>query len=274
MLIECQNCHTKFTLDEALIPPEGAWVRCSRCEEVFLADKFAAAEPAAFPPAMDTPRPDDPGFAFSKDDAMVDFGLDDDDELPTKKRGGFFRFLLWLIITVIILAVLAIGALVALDRLGLKPEWVDPVRNLQLPLLEKILQPPVQQSGSLSLNNVRAYYRDNQNAGRLFIIQGEVVNLSAVTQTSILVQGRLNDINNNPARQAVIYAGPVFSPEDLRELTLAQIQAALSQPQDAHGQPYLLAPQGSLPFMIVLGNLPDNISDYTVDVVGWEAVEN
>lgn len=278
MQIECQNCHTRFTLEDSMMPPEGAWLRCSRCQDVFFADSSKAVgnEPAPFPPPMDTPRPDEPGFKPANRETIVDFGLHDDDNdyAPRKKGGGFARFLLWFVFTVIVLAVLAAGAVVALDRLGMKEEWVAPVRNLNLPLLKDILQSPAQESGTLSLNNVRAYYRDNQHAGRLFIIQGEVVNLSPQTLSNILVQGRLNDIHNNPARQAVIYAGPSFTLEELRELTLTQIQAALSQPHNADGQIFTLPPQGSMPFMIVLANLPDNISDYTVDTVGWEVIEN
>jgi hypothetical protein len=82
--------------------------------------------------------------------------------------------------------------------------------------------------------------------------------------------GRVNDIHNNPARQATIYAGPVFTLDQLRSLTLNEIQSYLSQAQDSGGALYELLPRSSIPFMIVLANLPDNISDYTVEVVGWE----
>jgi hypothetical protein len=82
----------------------------------------------------------------------------------------------------------------------------------------------------------------------------------------------LNDVNNRPVRQAVLYAGSVFTPDELRDLTLAEIQSHLSQPEDENGRIYELPPQGSLPFMIVLANLPDNISDYTADVVGWQPI--
>lgn len=272
MLIECQNCHTRFTLNEALVPPEGAWLRCSRCEEVFFAEKPGQRADLPFPPPLDSPRPDAAGLSAGMNFSAVDFGLGDDEPPKAKKRGGFFRFILWLIIAIVALLVLTLGSLVVIDRLGIKPEWVNIVRSLHMPYMEHILQSPGKQSGSLSLNNVRAYYRDNTQAGRLFVIQGEVVNLSGQTQINILVQGRLNDIHNNPARQAVIYAGPIFTPEDLRGLSLTQIQSTLSHPQDVDGKPYMLPPQGSLPFMIVLANLPDNISDYTVDIVGWEVV--
>jgi predicted Zn finger-like uncharacterized protein len=35
MTITCENCQTRFVLDEARIPPQGARVRCSRCQHRF-----------------------------------------------------------------------------------------------------------------------------------------------------------------------------------------------------------------------------------------------
>lgn len=36
MIVQCQNCQTKFNVDEALVKKEGTKVRCSRCKNVFL----------------------------------------------------------------------------------------------------------------------------------------------------------------------------------------------------------------------------------------------
>ncbi|MEH0023106.1 MAG: DUF3426 domain-containing protein [Desulfobacter sp.] len=37
MIITCEECATRFTLDDDLIPPQGAKVRCSMCKHVFTA---------------------------------------------------------------------------------------------------------------------------------------------------------------------------------------------------------------------------------------------
>jgi predicted Zn finger-like uncharacterized protein len=36
MIVTCASCLTKFKLDDSRIPPEGAKVRCSRCQHVFM----------------------------------------------------------------------------------------------------------------------------------------------------------------------------------------------------------------------------------------------
>ena len=35
MIIQCEKCHTKFNIDEALIKKSDSKVRCSRCKHVF-----------------------------------------------------------------------------------------------------------------------------------------------------------------------------------------------------------------------------------------------
>jgi predicted Zn finger-like uncharacterized protein len=273
MLLECPQCHTKFNLDDSLITPEGSWVRCSRCQEVFQTPPGGGEEEDSYssPPLNNIPESPQKsrsrGISYDHE-AMADFGLDPDPE--PKPRRGLLRFLVWSLLFLLLLAGLALGAAVAMDKLHIMERLLEPLRRL--PGLNLVLSPSAASDGGLSLNNVRAYYRDNQHVGRIFVIQGEVFNLSGQTQINILVQGRLNDVTNRPVRQAVIYAGPVFTPEELRELTLAEIQSHLSQPDDASGRIYELAPQGNLPFMIVLANLPDNISDYTAEVVGWEPI--
>jgi predicted Zn finger-like uncharacterized protein len=47
MIIVCENCDTRFRLDEKRLPPEGARVRCSRCQHRFHVEPPSAAAPAS-----------------------------------------------------------------------------------------------------------------------------------------------------------------------------------------------------------------------------------
>lgn len=68
MLISCEKCATTYVLDDALIPPQGAPVQCTRCGNVFTAKPPAAGAPkpanqtqmfgtGGGPPAAPAPRP-------------------------------------------------------------------------------------------------------------------------------------------------------------------------------------------------------------------------
>lgn len=51
MVISCPNCSTKFKIADEKILPGGIKVRCSKCQNIFRVDAFAAPAPAAEPAA-------------------------------------------------------------------------------------------------------------------------------------------------------------------------------------------------------------------------------
>ena len=44
MIVECNQCQTRFQLDEARIPPQGIRVRCSRCKQAFFLKHPSASQ--------------------------------------------------------------------------------------------------------------------------------------------------------------------------------------------------------------------------------------
>ena len=38
MIIQCRQCRTKYTFDDALMQGDGVWMRCRRCQHVFFWD--------------------------------------------------------------------------------------------------------------------------------------------------------------------------------------------------------------------------------------------
>ncbi len=277
MIVQCQQCDTKFNLDETKIPAEGAWVRCSKCQEV-----FQVMPPGGKPPAMEDEEVLDlDNLPPGGPPGDVDFGLDVDKAPAGAKGGGRgkgFKVIFWLLAILVLLPVLMLGALVALDRLHIAPALVERFRGL--PAVGSLLgkaggaQPAATatapDNAGLALAQVRGYFRVNQQSGRIFVIQGLVENQQQQNRSGILVRGKLNDEQGAVVRQAVVYAGPIFNPDELRQLSLDAIQARLGQPASPDGTKYAAGPGGNIPFMIVFGNLPDNLSHFTAEVVGSE----
>jgi predicted Zn finger-like uncharacterized protein len=48
MILQCDQCHTKFRLDDSKLKPGGVKVRCSKCRHVFLAGAETKAEESEF----------------------------------------------------------------------------------------------------------------------------------------------------------------------------------------------------------------------------------
>jgi predicted Zn finger-like uncharacterized protein len=299
MIVECGNCGTKFKLDESKIPEEGAWVRCSNCGDVFQALRpqeqlgiaEAAMEPVEQPPAPPEPE-SGPGSDFDlglDDDGSGldgDFGLDAQFEEKAKVgcMGRIFKALFWLVALIIILAVLAVGGLVAMDRLGMGGDIVKQVRDLDLPYLDMLLTGKTADTtgdagggggGAIENDNIamevkdaKGMWRNNKKSGRLFIINGWVVNKYKTVRSQILVQGILRDSKDQVVAKATVYAGPRFTPEELTQLPLNEIQARLSNPKGTDGSLYVVTPGERIYFMVVMGNLPNDLQLFTVEVVG------
>lgn len=330
MKVKCQTCGTVFRLEDSLIPPEGAWVRCSQCGEVFqVAPQAQAAPPSVESPRRETgpaapelpeveapPEPQPPASqappepqterdsgrpaGFWAEEAApssldlsrmerteqqrarqrADFGLEQRPESAERPpRGPWFKALFWLIGILLLAVITALGSVVVMSRLGVGQVVVD--RVARLPGLAVLLGRSAQGGAEgkdlaavrMSLVEVKSFNRTNETSGRIFVIQGKVVNHHQEPRSSVLVQGTLHDATGKIVGQASSYAGSVFTPEELRFLSLGAIGRRLSSPLALDGKPYVVAPGESLPFMIVMSNVPDQPLEYTAAALGSEPMK-
>ena len=321
MKVHCHTCGTDFRLDDSLVPPGGAWVRCGVCGEVFQVFPPDQEEPpaeaadqeppeqaapeagqAAPPPgpAVEPPLPLEPeagepvspaadgglgpldltemkGAEAGQARERADFGLE---ERPTDQqrppRGPLFKVVFWTVGVLLLALVTALGSVVIMARLGVGSEIVDRLAALpgMAPLLGRDAAGQAgarqEQTPRMSLVEVRSFLRVNETAGKLFVIQGKVVNHYRRPRMSVLVQGTLRDDQGKIVRQASSYAGSVFTPEELRFMSLGAIQRRLSSNLALDGRPYVVGPGEALPFMIVMANLPQLGLEFTAEVVSSE----
>jgi predicted Zn finger-like uncharacterized protein len=306
MFVECDNCGTGYNLDEANIPADGAWVRCTNCGEV-----FQVMPPAAQPePAAPTRPADELGLGpggggeepaggsgelggdYSGDllggDGLDDFGLDAEFEDKGKSgcMGRMFKAVFWLLALIIILVILAAGGLFAMGKLGMGGEYLNQVRSLNLPYVNQMLDamnissggggggggtaagPASDEPVQMEVIDPKGLWRNNKVSGRIFIVQGSVKNNHQTVRTHVLVHGTLSDSKDQVVAKATVYAGPRFTPEELTTLPLEEIQNRLKNPKAPDGSLYVVPPGERLFFMVVIGNLPDDLALYTVEVVG------
>ena len=328
MNVHCHSCGTDFRLDDSLVPPEGAWVRCSQCGDVFqvmpeapevtAAEEQTPQEPEPEKPQKAEPTPEAPSSeekvatpaqeslaapqataagGFWAEEAQesaldlsrmeraeqeragkrADFGLEQRPEIAQRPpRGPLFKVIFWFIGILLLAAVTALGSVVIMSRLGVGRELVRQAAQLpgMAPLLGLSTENGAQSQDStavrMSLVEVKSFNRINETSGRIFVIQGKVVNHYQRPRSSVLVQGALHDATGKTVRQASSYAGSVFTPEELRFLSLGAIERRLSSPMALDGRPYVVAPGEPLPFMIVLTNVPDQPLEYTAAVIRSE----
>ena len=80
MILQCDQCHTKFRLDDSKLKPGGVKVRCSKCRHVFLAGAEQKQEESEFDALLSGlggPAPEKPAAAAPAKDAAALFGFDE-----------------------------------------------------------------------------------------------------------------------------------------------------------------------------------------------------
>jgi len=176
------------------------------------------------------------------------------------KRGGVHRFLMIVLIVILLLT----GGAAAL--LYFAPEQVPESLTSYLGMAEK---PEVKDPGvrRLSFKSVSGKFYQSTKAGSLFCIQGMVFNNYPGSRSFIRVKGSLLDEKGAAIRQKLAFAGNTFSENELKDMSLEQINQGLTNRTGKGNVNVNIKPQASVPFMIVFEELPDNLSEFTVEAV-------
>ncbi|MDH3973526.1 MAG: zinc-ribbon domain-containing protein [Deltaproteobacteria bacterium] len=89
MIIQCDQCQSKFKLDDSKITEKGAKVRCSKCKHIFTVKKEAPPVEEKQAPSA-TPPVEKEAFKESmpeKEEESQDFGFEEEEETESKLPG-------------------------------------------------------------------------------------------------------------------------------------------------------------------------------------------
>lgn len=270
MILQCPRCRTKWQLDESLLGEDGSTVRCSRCGHEFL----------AFPPP-----PVDGGGELDEPGDTGDLGgflddgpdLDDLDELSESKSGAGRTIFMIILILIIVLGLALGGVLfmkgrgVHLDRqyLGfdlysVMPSFLKPAET-KAPAGAKATAASVTR---IQMDNDAYVYKNSERAGQMLVITGRATNTNDRTVSEIKLRGFLHTKDKRNALSKTVYAGNVLSDQELNDNTPEVIDQLLLNPMGQKKANVNIAPGGEVDFMIVFFNLPPNLTNYTVEVIG------
>lgn len=177
-----------------------------------------------------------------------------------RKKGGLPRFLLIVLIIVLLLT----GGAAAL--LYFAPEQVPESLTSYLGVAGKmeLKDPGVRR---LSFKAVTGKFYQSGKAGNLFCIQGMIVNDYPGSRSFVRVKGSLLDEKGAEVKQKLAFAGNTFSENELKDMSLEQINQGLAIRTGKGNANVSVKPQASVPFMIVFEELPENLSEFTVEAV-------
>jgi len=177
-----------------------------------------------------------------------------------RRRSGLPRFLMIVLIVVLLLT----GGAAAL--LYFAPEQVPESLTSYLGVAGK---PEVKDPGvrRLTFKNVSGKFYQSNKAGNLFCIQGMIFNNYPGSRSFIRVKGSLLDEKGVAVKQKLAFAGNTFTENELKDMPIEQVNQGLANRTGKGDANVNVKPQASVPFMIVFEELPDNLSEFTVEAV-------
>lgn len=120
----------------------------------------------------------------------------------------------------------------------------------------------------LQFGSVSGVFVDTEKNGPLFVIRGMVTNKYPQNRRHILIRGSILDNKGVVVIAKTAYAGNTFSEEELKTLPLDEITTAGDNRDGMAKQNLDVATGATIPFMIVFAELPDDLSEFTVEAVG------
>ncbi len=187
-----------------------------------------------------------------------------------QKKGGSLAIKILLVLFLLILA-----AYVAIIRLGVT---IPVVSDIQIPFITQWLEPkqlppqpplkPVMDEPSID-----GRFVSNKSAGDLFIVTGRIKNPSNTAVSYIQVKGTLMTKNNTKAETLIAYCGNVIPEETLKSGNISDITKQMGVKQGHQNTNVNIKPGASVMFMLVFSNLPEDLSNFTVAVEGFEPAQ-
>jgi predicted Zn finger-like uncharacterized protein len=281
MIIECEKCASKFSLDETLLKTGGSKVKCSICKHVFTAypiQQMSNEDPIpnktlsedledtlplesakanfdlAFERAIKEAESDesvseeisssDEKDAFTEE---PDVESDDDEMVSSRKKKTPSRMLILVLLIVLFIGVGGTVLFLSFWDSSEKQESSDP----------GVMR--------LSFRAVTGSFVESNTAGQVFVIKGMVTNNYPTPRSYVLVKGSIQDDKGKIVKTAQAYAGNSFSEKEIMKMSSADL--AKGQ-ENRSGQKEInvnIPSGGTIPFMIVFEKLPENISEFTVE---------
>jgi len=119
----------------------------------------------------------------------------------------------------------------------------------------------------LDFEGVVGSFSKSDKAGKLYIIEGSVINNDQKPRSSILLKGSLLNEQGSPIKQEIAYAGNVFNDEELNSMSKDDIGKTLKNRTGRDNINVDIKPGASIPFMIVFTDLPEGMSEFTLEAV-------
>jgi len=141
--------------------------------------------------------------------------------------------------------------------------------DIKIPYVSDLFKSKVQDVGNLKINtfDIKSKFIDNSKTGRLFVITGRAKNEYSKSRGLIKISGSLFTKGKKLTKTKTVYCGNFLSDLDLSTNDFDTINKRLAKRFGDKRSNAKIKPGGTIPFMIVFSNLPNNLEEFTINVV-------
>jgi hypothetical protein len=127
-----------------------------------------------------------------------------------------------------------------------------------------------QGSRRITFTGISGYFLKNDQAGILYVVQGLARNGYKDKRGRIRIKAAIYDSTGKQMTEQTIYAGNVFTREELQRIALSDVSTKLAAPAEDRGSA-MVRPGATVPFMAVFGNLPRSMGEFKLEAAGSSA---
>ncbi|MFP4429242.1 MAG: DUF3426 domain-containing protein [Desulfovermiculus sp.] len=258
MIIACPECKTKYRLSEEKVKSEGSRVRCSRCGHMFTVTPQDDLSASDFWGQKSSPARQ----SESDEDLFSTVPGREDDQARRRPRRRKWKILVFLLF---IALVFGAGGYFYWPQLKIWIPFISTHPESTIELNQKT------EGGvdtkAIALRDVRQYMVDNQNMGRLLVIEGRAVNTSESPKQMIKIMAMLFDKQGRRVAEKEFLCGNTASVYELQELTQEELKKILSAQAGILAINSHVPPEQELPFMTVFFEFPDQVAEFSLKVV-------
>jgi predicted Zn finger-like uncharacterized protein len=173
------------------------------------------------------------------------------------------------VLLLLMVFLLAAGGYIAATFMGYKIPFLPEIR---IPFIQQYLPGKTAEPVSFpepvpDQKSVTGRFMTNDAAGELFIITGKIENPAQISYQRIQVKGTLFQKEKKPAMSQVAFCGNIIPEDTLKTAPVKDLASQLETPTEINDK---LLPGATIPFMLVFSDLPGNLENFTVEVVGFD----
>lgn len=120
----------------------------------------------------------------------------------------------------------------------------------------------------LSFASVKGGFVKTEEGKQRFVVQGTIVNNYPGPRSLMQVKASILDQKGRTVRSRKAYAGNMFSQGELAGRPMTFLEKRMASPSAKERQDAAVPSGSEVPFMVVFQDLPDDISEFTVEAVG------